>query len=108
VHVIDVSSASGRDPVEDYEVICRELERFEGTGEEGAPVRLADKPAIAAANKIDALDDPARLSRLRSHLERRAVPVFPVSAATGEGIPALLEAMWRQLAAAVTSAAASR
>jgi GTP-binding protein len=106
VHVIDVSSASGRDPVEDYEVICRELEQFTSTDEEGAPVRLADKPAIAAANKVDALDDPKRLARLESHLERKGVPVVAVSAATGEGIPALLEAMWRPLAAPATTGAA--
>jgi GTPase involved in cell partitioning and DNA repair len=107
VHVIDVSSASGRDPVEDYEVICRELQQFAGTDEDGEPVRLADKPAIAAANKVDALDDPKRLARLKSHLKRRGVPVVAVSAATGEGIPALLEAMWRQLAAQQAAAGAA-
>jgi GTP-binding protein len=107
VHVIDVSSASGRDPVEDYEVICRELQQFAGTDEDGEPVRLADKPAIAAANKVDALDDPKRLARLKSHLKRRGVPVVAVSAATGEGIPALLEAMWHQLAAQQAAAGAA-
>ena len=60
VHVIDVSSASGRDPVEDFEIICRELESFAGSGD-GAAESLASKPRIAAANKIDALDDPSRL-----------------------------------------------
>src|SRR5690348_3231657 len=60
VHMIDVSSASGRDPVEDFTVICHELEQFAGTDSEHAG-DLARKPQIAAANKIDALDDPARL-----------------------------------------------
>lgn len=96
VHVIDVSSASGRDPVEDFEIITRELEQFTGTGDDMA-VMLARKPQIAAANKIDALDDPDRLSRLEAHLRAKGVPLFPVSAATGAGIPALLEAMWRHV-----------
>lgn len=97
VHVVDVSSMSDRDPVEDFEIICRELERFTGV-DNGLPP-LADKPCIAAANKIDALDDPTRLARLQAHLERRGIAVFPVSAATGQGLPELLEAMWRQIAA---------
>jgi GTP-binding protein len=99
VHVIDVSSASGRDPVEDFEVICRELGLFRATGDDVA-VRLADKPQIAAANKIDALDDPDRLERLREHLDAAGVPLYPISAVTGDGIPALLEAMWTIVASA--------
>jgi len=97
VHVVDVSSASGRDPVEDFEVISRELEAFTGPDAEAAGV-LAGKPRIAAANKIDALDDPTRLERLRRHLEDLHVPLYPISAVTGEGVPALLEAMWRTFA----------
>jgi GTP-binding protein len=92
VHLVDVSSASGRDPVEDFDVIVRELRLF--PGRDAAGERLQDKPMIAAANKIDALDDPSRLERLRAHLQRAAIPLYPVSAATGEGVPALLEAMW--------------
>jgi GTP-binding protein len=95
VHVIDVSSGSGRDPVEDFDVIARELEQF--AGDEEASARLGDKPRIAAANKIDALDDPARLERLRAHLGALGVPLYPVSAVTGEGIGPLMEAMWRTI-----------
>jgi GTP-binding protein len=98
VHLIDVSSASGRDPVQDFEIIRRELEAFAGAGGEDA-VRLAAKPQLAAANKIDALDDPDRLAQLEVHLRRAGVPLFPISAATGQGVPPLLEAMWREVAA---------
>jgi GTP-binding protein len=91
-----VSSMSDRDPVDDFEIICRELERFSGDDE--LPP-LAGKPRIAAANKIDALDDPARLRKLRAHLKGRGIPLFPISAATGEGVPELLEAMWQRIAA---------
>ena len=55
---------------------------------------------LVAANKIDALDEPERLARLRAHVESRGLPFFAVSAATGEGVPALLEAVWRRARAA--------
>ncbi len=97
VHLIDVSSASGRDPVDDFETIRRELALFAGAGDETAAA-LAQKPCLVAANKIDALDDPDRLDRLQSHLAELKIALFPISAATGEGIPALLEAMWRAVA----------
>jgi GTPase len=98
VHIVDVSSASGRDPVQDFDIITRELELFPGRDASGE--RLADKPLVAAANKIDALDEPDRLERLTAHLRRIDVPLYPVSAATGEGMTSLLEAIWRELSSA--------
>ena len=95
IHVIDVSSATGRDPVEDFETITRELEMFPGRDATGE--RLQDKPVVVAANKIDALDDPARLENLRDHLQLSGIPLYPVSAATGDGLPLLLEAAWKKL-----------
>ena len=102
VHVIDISSATGRDPIQDFEVIVRELELFAGGGDDTAVV-LANKPRIAAANKIDAVDDPDRLRRLTKHLKKLGVPLYPISAVTGEGVPALLEAMWREVSATTDS-----
>jgi GTP-binding protein len=90
VHVIDVSSGSGRDPVDDFEVIQRELGLYKD------PL-FSGKPRIAAANKIDALDDPSRLERLRDHLQEKGILLVPISAVTGDGVPALLEAMWREV-----------
>jgi GTP-binding protein len=98
IQIVDVSSASGRSPVDDYEIIKRELELF--PGRDAAGERLTDKPVIVAANKIDALDEPERLETLRAHLQAREVPLYAVSAATGEGLPSLLEAVWREVAAA--------
>jgi GTP-binding protein len=97
VHIVDVSSSSGRDPVDDYDIITRELALF--PGRDAAGERLADKAVLVAANKIDALDDPDRLERLRAHLQAGGVPLYPISAATGEGLPLLLEAVWREVAA---------
>jgi len=99
VHLVDVSSATGRDPVEDFNVIRRELELFAG-GDDDTAVVLAQKPLIAAANKIDALDDPDRLKQLARYLKKLKVPFYPISAVTGEGVSELLEAVWREVAAA--------
>jgi GTP-binding protein len=98
VHLVDVSSANGRDPVSDFAVIMRELQLFPGRDASGE--RLVDKPLLVAANKIDALDDPDRLARLERHLQSIGVPLYPVSAATGEGLDRILEAIWREVAAA--------
>ena len=99
VHVVDVSGASGRNPVSDLDTVRRELELFQPA--------LAAKPQIVAANKIDALG-PDR-SEAIAPLQRRAaqldLPFLQVSAATGEGVPDLLEAMWRRLAESRQSAA---
>ena len=95
IHVVDVSSSTGRDPVDDFETITRELQMFPGRDSTGE--RLQDKPVVVAANKIDALDDPDRLEKLREHLQRAGIPLYAVSAATGDGLPLLLEAAWKQL-----------
>jgi GTP-binding protein len=89
VHMIDVSGQSGRDPVEDFKTIRRELELYRP--------ELAEKPAIAAANKMDAVADRAPITRLAAHLRRRGIPLHRISAVTGDGVPALVEEMWRRL-----------
>jgi GTP-binding protein len=105
VHLVDLSSVSGRDPIDDFTVISRELDLFPGRDAGGE--RLADKPLIVAANKLDALDDPDRLARLREHLQSAGIPLYPVSAVTGEGLDRLLEAIWKQVAQARERSAAS-
>ena len=105
VHLIDVSSSTGRDPVDDFRVITRELELFAG-GDDDTAVVLSNKPCIVAANKVDALDEPDRLKKLERHLKKLKIPFYPISAVTGEGVPALLEAMWREVSAGAEAASA--
>jgi GTP-binding protein len=105
VHLIDVSSSTGRDPVEDFRVITRELELFAG-GDDDTAVVLSNKPCIVAANKVDALDEPDRLKKLAKHLKKLKIPLYPISAVTGEGVPALLEAMWLEVTSAAEAASA--
>ncbi len=90
VHMVDVSEASGRDPVEDFEIVRRELMLFDPS--------LLHRPQVAAANKVDVLADRSRLDRLRTHVEELAMPLFAISAVTGNGVRPLLEAMWQRIA----------
>jgi GTP-binding protein len=92
VHVVDVSGATGRDPVEDFEIVRQELRLFQPA--------LAAKPQIVAANKMDAVTGDAGegVARLAEHVAARGLSVFRISAVSGAGIPELLEAMWRHVA----------
>lgn len=89
VHVIDVSEASGRDPADDFEVIRRELALFDPS--------LASRRQVVAANKMDLERGPERLRRLQERLEATNVPLYPISAATGAGVDALLESLWTEI-----------
>ena len=93
VHLVDVSGASGRDPVDDFITILDELERF-------SPA-VAAKPQIVVANKMDAVDDPERVKTLERHVKKRRLPFMKISGATGEGVDALLEAAWKEIAKGV-------
>jgi GTP-binding protein len=89
VHLVDVSGASGRDPVADFEAVQRELSLFSAA--------LGAKPQLVAATKIDALGDAEPVDRLKQHVESHGVPFIRISAVTGEGINTLLETVWRYL-----------
>lgn len=81
LHIVDVSDASGRtDPVEDYKIIESELSSF-GHG-------LEEKPRILVASKIDSAN-PEKLKKLQAMAKRKKIPLYPISAVTGEGIDAL-------------------
>jgi len=90
IHLVDVSGASGRDPVEDFEIIQRELELFDPA--------VAAKPQLVAANKLDAVDDEALVKALEKRAKKAKRPFFKISGVTGEGIDGLLEAAWTQIA----------
>ena len=85
VHLVDVSPASGRDPVEDFETVMRELASFSE--------QLVEKPMMVAATKMDAAQDPDRVESLRRHIAERGLAFFEISSATGEGIDELKYAM---------------
>jgi GTPase len=97
LHVVDVSDASGRDPVQDLEVIRRELEQYVPNADTLDPdaLPLAARPQIVAANRIDIVgEDRSRIDALRGHAESLGMTFHAISAVTGEGVPGLLEALW--------------
>jgi GTPase len=91
VHLVDVSGSSGRDPIEDFDTILEELRLFDAA--------VAAKPQIVVGNKIDAVDDLARVKALARHVKKRKLPFLQISGVTGEGLDELLEAVWREIAA---------
>jgi len=82
LHLVDVSSVSSRDPIEDYEIINRELAAYNPD--------LAARPQIVVATKIDALDEPERLDALRSRAAEDNKPFLAISSVVGSGVKELI------------------
>ena len=85
VHVVDAASTEGRDPIEDIHAINKELREYDEV--------LADRPQIIAANKLDCMseeDKEAVLELLRDEFTPEGIEVYPISAATGDGVRELL------------------
>ncbi len=89
LHLVDVSSLSGRDPVGDYEIINRELAAYDP--------RLAERPQIVVATKLDALDEPERLESLRERAAREGKEFLEISSVTNRGVRELVQIVARRL-----------
>ena len=90
VHVVDVSGREGRDPVEDFWAILRELKDYS--------VDLSDRPMIVAANKTDLLSpDSDNLERLRAAAEEAGCPLYEISAGTTQGTKQLMRVVAEKL-----------
>lgn len=89
IHVVDVSGTEGRDPAEDFVKINQELERY-------SPA-LIERPQVIAANKIDLLFEREGLDVFIREMAEKGYKVFPISAATGEGIDALMHYVTERL-----------
>ena len=85
IHVVDAAGTEGRDPVEDIRAINKELFAYNKG--------LENKPQVIAANKLDVLygeEKDIAMELLKTELEPEGMKIFPISAATGEGIDELL------------------
>lgn len=83
LHVLTLDADPARAPLADYDVIMEELRRFD-------PV-LAARPMLVAVSKVDLPDVQKRLPAIRRGMKKRGVDrVLAFSAATGEGLDALL------------------
>ncbi len=89
LHLVDVSSISGRDPVEDYEIINNELASYDEN--------LAERPQIVVATKLDALDEPERLENLRERAKKDGKEFLEISAVTNQGTKELVSAVAKKL-----------
>ena len=86
IHVVDLSGGfESRDPVEDYDVINRELELH--------AAELAERPRVVVGNKCDVPGAADASSRLRERALADGAPYFEVSALTGDGLDALVRAV---------------
>ncbi len=92
LHLLDIGGCSGRDPVEDFDKINRELAAFDP--------RLAEKPQIVAGNKIDLTGARACYEEAKRKLAERGIELHAISAATGAGVGSLMKLVaqrWREL-----------
>ena len=89
LHMIDVAEHVDRDPVEDYRVILRELQKFSLT--------MTEKPMLLVASKVDAASRQGRLRTLRRFCARQGEPLYEISALTGVGLEDLKRALWSVL-----------
>lgn len=90
IHVVDVSGSEGRNPIEDFDKINKELEAY-------SP-RILKKPQLVAANKIDMIneDDPQYLE-FKKYVEEQGYQVFPMSAPLNLGVHEILNAALQEL-----------
>lgn len=84
IHMVDVASTEGRDPITDINTINAELEAYNPD--------LMKRPQVIAANKIDALyeGDENPVNKLIAEFEPKGIKVFPISAVSGKGLQELL------------------
>lgn len=84
VHVVDMSGMEGRDPFDDWEKINEELKLYNA--------KLAERPQIVAANKMDMPESEEQLAVFREKIEaaRPGIEIMPISSLTRQGVPELL------------------
>ncbi len=83
IHVIDIAALEGRNPVDDFNAINKELADYDA--------KLTEKPQIIAANKIDLPESEKHLESFRNFMGSKGYKVFPISAATGKGVGELIQ-----------------
>lgn len=89
LHVIDVSGSEGRNPVEDFKTINKELKKYSE--------KLASRKQIIVANKVDAMQDETLYNELQKMAKKENIEIFKVSAATGEGLKDLFKHVAEEL-----------
>ncbi len=99
VHMLDVSGMSGRNPLEDFRIINRELALYSD--------KMAALPQIIALNKMDVVSEPKLVDEIESTLRDEGHAVFRISAVTRQGLEPLLYHVWDRLEEARNAAPAA-
>ena len=81
LHVLDVSGIEGRDPVNDFNIINKELKKYSE--------KLSKRKQIIVANKIDIMQDKSLLEKVEKMASEKNIDVFKISAATNNGLTEL-------------------
>jgi GTPase len=89
IHIIDAAAGDQHKLWSDYQQVRTELKKYSAA--------LARRPHLVALNKMDAVTDTSEVVAFRQRLVKLRQRTFPISAATGEGVQALLWAAWRML-----------
>jgi GTP-binding protein len=87
LHLIEVSPDPERDPLRDYDIINRELERYDP--------ELARRPQVVALSKLDV--SRSDYDHWKAEFAARGIALHAVSSVTREGLKELLEALWKNL-----------
>ena len=82
LHLVDISEMAQGDPIDNFEMILRELEHYSPD--------LMKKPQAAAGTKTDIAGNRERLAKMGRYCRDHGIDFFPVSAVTGEGINQLI------------------
>jgi GTPase len=82
LHLLDISGLSDRDPMADFDAINAELQAFDAA--------LAAKPQIVVANKLDLSEARDRYPEMRARFAQRGIELWGISAATRDGVAALM------------------
>ena len=89
LHVVDISGSEGRDPVEDYLAINRELVKFSE--------RLYKKKQLVVANKVDVMQGDDNLKRLKEVCDKDGVEIIEISAVTNYNLDLLVNKVAKEL-----------
>ena len=83
LHFIDVSGEEGRDPIDDYYTINKELEKYSE--------KLSKRKQILVATRIDAMQDDTNYKKLEELAKKEKLELYKISSVTGEGIEKLID-----------------
>lgn len=89
LHIVDVSCIEGRNPIEDFDIINKELAEYD--------MELEERKQLVVANKTDIIQNEEIYREFLDEMKKRGYEVFEISAATGKGVDALMKKTFEEL-----------